>query len=154
MKRWNKSGQFYLIAALAIIPILIGIATVTNKSEAEQSSRVIYDWKDQLDIESSYVLDYATANDVDRNELLENFTELFSGYSPETEFYFIFGEGENLNAYRYLNGSRESVDYQIDEQKIKIDVGETNYEFPLLQGENFYYIIYNMEGYNKYVAAD
>jgi len=153
MKRCDKRGQFYLIAALAIISILIGIATITNKSDARESPKIIYGWKEELDIESSYVLDYLAANDINRDELLENFTRSFSNYSTETEFYFIYGEGEDLNASKYFNGLRESADFQVEEEKIKINVDETEYEFPLTQGENFYYIIYNKEGDDKYVAT-
>ena len=153
--RWNRRGQFYLIAALAMISIIIGIATITNKSEVKESSKIIYDWKEELDIESSYVLDYLATNEGDKDEVLENFTRIFSNYSTETEFYFIYGEEEDLNAYKYFDGLREDVSQQmeISDEKIKINIDETEYEFPLTQGENFYYVIYKKEGDDKYVAT-
>lgn len=153
MKRWNRKGQFYLVAALAMISIMIGIAAIANKSEIKESPKIIYDWKEELDIEIDYVSDYLAANDVSRNIFLENFTRIFSNYSKDTEFYFIYGEGEDLNAYKDFNGLRENVNIQVEEEKIKINIDEVEYKFPLIQGENFYYIICKKEGEDRYVAT-
>ena len=154
MKRGNKSGQFYLIAAFAVISILIGIVSIQNYSKAKKSFPAIYDMKKELETEAGYVLEYGIANNLNNTQLMENFTAVFSNSSKDTEFYFVFGKGENLSAYKYFGGARETEEYRIETNKVILTVNNLEYKFNITQGENFYFVIYNEEQGEKYIATN
>jgi hypothetical protein len=150
----NYRGQFYLIATMGIIAIIIGIMIISNSSKTTINSKTIEDLAQELKIESDYVLDYGILNNLNIIELLENFTFTFANRSKEIKFYFIFGKEDNLKAYKYSNGLRETIKYQIEEGEIKIVVYEIEYSFDLKTGENFYFIILNNEKSEKYVTKN
>lgn len=150
----KKRGQFYLIAAFAIIAILISLATVMNSARVKDESKIAYDWGEELEIESRYVLDYGTVNGLDKEELINEFTKTFSEYSKDTEFYFIFGGEKDLMVYRWFNDEREDIPYQEKDGQVKITVEETEYSFDLTGGESFYFVISSGEGNEKYVATN
>src|SRR3989344_4139149 len=62
--KWNKevsdkNGQFYLLAAIVIIAIIIGFASVSNYIK-NKSSVTVYNLRDELGIEGAQVLDFGT----------------------------------------------------------------------------------------------
>jgi len=148
----KKRGQFYLVAALAIISIVIGMASMANSSRATAGYKTIYEIEEELVIESEQVLDYGLVND--DFDKMTDFTKTFSNSFNEIEFYFIFGKTANLKAYKYSNGLREDLIISIVSEKILITVDEINYNFDLTQGENFYYIISDKTEDEKYVATN
>ena len=152
----NKRGQFYLVAALAIISIVIGMASMANSSRTTAGYKTIYEIEEELVIESEQVLDYGLVNNLDTITLMTDFTETFSNSFNEIEFYFIFGKTANLKAFKYFNGISEDVSGEISvvSEKILITVDGINYNFDLTQGENFYYIIFDETGGEKYVATN
>ena len=56
-RRWNKSGQFYLIAAIVIISVIIGFTSVANYSK-KKSSEGMNELRDELQIETAKILEY------------------------------------------------------------------------------------------------
>ena len=52
----QKRGQFYLIAALVIIAVIIGYAGISNYLEKKESIK-LYNLGEELGIESENVLD-------------------------------------------------------------------------------------------------
>ena len=72
-KRWNKSrkskisccnffpknrrGQFYLIAAIVIISVIIGFTSIANYSK-KKSSEKMNDLRDEMQIETAKILEY------------------------------------------------------------------------------------------------
>jgi len=86
----NKRGQFYLVAAIVLVVIIISFATIQNYTRRKSAIK-IYDIKEELGIESGNVLDYGTfniADDEERRDLIENFSEEYIAYA---------GEGRNLS---------------------------------------------------------
>ena len=74
-KPWNKQGQFYLIAAIIISALIIGVAGVSNYLLKESDFR-LNELKEEIQTESSYVMDYALYNILSQtefNNLLINF---------------------------------------------------------------------------------
>ena len=74
MKKGDKKGQFYLIAAMIMIIIITLFAVIFNFSEKSDVSK-LKELGEQLSIESEKVLDYDTYNG--ENEI-ETFTQEFS----------------------------------------------------------------------------
>ena len=61
MRERGKKGQFYLIAAILLIAILIGFSSTTNFSRNKPQPKLI-EIRDELRLEGEKVLDYKIYN--------------------------------------------------------------------------------------------
>ncbi|MFH1607759.1 MAG: hypothetical protein ABIA78_01365 [archaeon] len=98
--RKRKRGQFYLMAALVIILIIIGFATISNYSRTQKYTRT-YDLGEELEIESASVLDYGIYNEnigVDQmKNLLEGFLDEYTKMGQDIQqLHFIFGNAQQV----------------------------------------------------------
>jgi len=171
----KKRGQFYLIAAIVIIAIIIGFATISNYYK-EKSSVKIYDLKEELGIESGEVLDYGIMNeDINYEELIEHFTTLYDTFAGEnSEIYFIFGNNEKIFAYNYGDITSGTIDVDIGgkpagleikrrikkdlkptigNNKVKVTINNDEREFELKPGENFYFVISQEIGEEQHIIT-
>lgn len=161
-RRWNKNGQFYLIAAIILVMIIVGIAAITNYLKKD-SNIEIYDIKEEIQIESSNVLDYATYNDIDGAELrtlLQTFTEKYVDYfGSGKDLYFIFGDKDSITVEGYQgtaktvsaeSGSSQTItetageftgNFDPEEDILTLYIGEDSHGFELTEGENFYFVV-------------
>ena len=117
--RGEKSGQFYLIATIIIIAVVIGFVTISNYAQ-KQNSVKIYDLGEELNIEGESVLDYGIYNGLDKSataELLKDFIETYSEYlGGDIEIYLIVGDDESL----IVIGQEEGL-----EEDLEVDFGLT-----------------------------
>ncbi|MBU0893807.1 MAG: hypothetical protein KKF48_03545 [Nanoarchaeota archaeon] len=137
-KRGNKSGQFYFVAAVILIAILIGFSSIVNYSKKRTTTK-ISDIREELKIESEKILDYETYT---RDSKIENFTKDYSDYVGEDiEIYFITGTNPGIEAYKYEGDQRININPTITGNKINVPLYGLNYEFNLKPGKNFYFIL-------------
>ena len=171
----NKRGQFYLLAAVIIIGIVIGFVVIQNYAERKASIKV-YDLGEELTIESANVLDYGTYSELNETQmetLIKNFIEQYKDY--EENLYFIFGDEQKISIIGY---SELEADISVTEtgggstsliltdgeatheatkgiiKNVIITIEGQEYKFDLKRGENFYFIIYLELGEETYVAAN
>jgi hypothetical protein len=108
----NKNGQFFLIAAITIIIVIVSVVTITNYTEKKNEVK-LYDLKQEMGIESQQVLDYGTYNNLNSSQmktLMENFINNYVNYiEDEKNIYFIFGNRNEINALGYQEINNESV---------------------------------------------
>jgi len=108
----NKGGQFFLIAAITIIIIIVSVVTISNYTEKKNEVK-LYDLKQEMGIESQQVLDYGTYNNLNSSQmrsLMESFIKSYVNYiEEEKNIYFIFGNKEEINALGYQEINNESV---------------------------------------------
>lgn len=159
----NKRGQFYLLAAIIIVGVIIGFVAISNYAQRMAAIRM-YDLKEELKIESANVLDFGTYSELNETEmeaLIRDFIAQYATY--EENLYFIFGDNHNITIIGYselvaevsiieaggnpiplvLDGG-EAI-YETTNGKIKqviIEIEDIEYKFDLKPGENFYFIIY------------
>jgi len=178
----NCRGQFFLIAAIIIIVVTIGIVTVSNYA-GEKDAVKLYDLSEELGIESQNVLDYGTYSQLDEEEmkmLMEKFVQNYVNYVGDTgNLYFIFGNKETIYAIGYQELTSEKVCITLntkgeDAECIPLQImGETQefpsagkeieevfikienyeYQFKLNPGENFYFVIWQRIGRDKVVIT-
>ena len=170
----KKGGQFYLLAALIIIAIILGFVVVNNYVLSDSSSK-LYDLKEELGIESEKVLDFGTMQmNGDNAELLEHFTTLYNEFAgSDKEIYYIFGNSEKILAYSYADENVGTISVEgagaigIDkkvkrdlpqrrvegEEKVIVRIKEQDYSFDLKSGENFYFVIQQEAGGSQYVVT-
>jgi hypothetical protein len=162
----NKRGQFYLIAAVVIILIILGLVTVINKAIVQPKPVGFFDLSEDYEAEASKVIDYGTYNKyspaVNISEKIQNITAVFAksafAKDPTVHLVFIYG---NKNGYIAENISTitSSISYgaggnpfttDINTQKVEftkgfgdvnVSLAGNKYEFKLGDEENFYFII-------------
>ncbi|VVB79245.1 Uncharacterised protein [uncultured archaeon] len=168
MKRWNKSGQFYLLAAILIIAVIIGFVAVNNYSK-NKSPIKIYDVGKELDVEGAKVVDWGTVQQQDLSAVISNFYGNFSLYAGEgnRQITFILGNETEICVYASqvvstgdinIGGSGiptnenrinktcgqnvcERTPLDGGREKITCTLNSVPYVFELTPGENFYFII-------------
>ena len=161
IKMANKTGQFYLIAAIIIVVMLFGLVAVTNKVTTKPSETNAYQLSKELNLEGESVINYGILNNVKIDEQLVTFTEAYGKYIGEnSNVYFVYGNNDGIKATIYQRvevGSVSLGDLRIDivsgvvktenypttasNEPIEIEINEKKYEFKLKEGENFFFII-------------
>ena len=151
----GKKAQFYLLAAIIIITLIIGFVTVTNYS-SKQPSVKIYDLKEELGIESQNVIGYGTSSGGNMNTLLGQFIETYVTYMGSNKnLYFIYGDAGDLQVKAYEELVDVSNNYQatIDGEKVVVSIEDVEYQFDLIAGQNFYFIISQEIDGGKYIVT-
>ena len=166
----NKKGQFYLIAAIVIVAVIIGFAAVTNfYKRGNVAEKKVYYLANELDVEGSYVVDYSVYNGEEAIDLLKNFVEEYGKYAGEDRnIYFVFGNKRDIVVATYeeyisgtisVSGTGTPIGQDIEDKNFKttrnpfgvdqdmvtINIEQDGeilpYTFTLNEGENFYFVI-------------
>lgn len=165
----EKRGQFYLIAAIVIVGVLIGIVTVSNFVVEHNKNYNFLDLQDELKLESENVINYGVYDDEDLSLLLENFAENYAEYIGENQdVLFVYGNEETLSETPpkvywvslfnvqsqislTIGGSKPSLDINVRElsdgnvevngEIVLITIDDVNYEFELKEGNNFFFVV-------------
>jgi hypothetical protein len=133
----NNKGQFFLIAAIIIIVVTVGVITITNYTEEKEAVK-LYDLGEELGIESQRVLDHGTYRQLDEGEmktLMENFIQNYVDYIGETgNLYFVFGNFNRIYAvgYQQVELGQEEVCIKLDDESEcqSLTTMEETQEFP------------------------
>ncbi len=164
----EKRGQFYIIGAIIIITVAIGLASVTNYAQTRKKSAKFYDLSSELNQESSRVVDYGIYNEQYLPMLIEDFTDnYFINYTEEkekgTELVLVYGNRNNVTVAIYTSEKTGKVDINygmtsfvhtgtdkyVVNRTSKIPEGDlitvkvlgVEYNFNLQKGENFFFVI-------------
>jgi len=167
-KEMGKKAQFYLVAAIIIIMILAGIASIKIYAVAKTKPRKIKDIGAELNEETSRIIDYGIYSAVNLTQLLNSFDEEFSEYflkkTEETNIVLIYGNATKLYSVQYnqtytgavfasIGGaaptwstsepiiSRTDVTSEIVDDKIKVRILEKDFYFDIGEGQVFYFLI-------------
>jgi hypothetical protein len=105
-EEFEKRGQFYIVAAIIIIGVILGFVTMSNYAVAIPKPAKVYDLSGQLSLESGQVIDAAIYNGTqDVNTAIDNFAQNFSNYANQygndTELVFIYGDDKNIYVASY-----------------------------------------------------
>ena len=171
----NKRDQFYIIAAILIVMVLFGMASISTYVVVKPEPKTIYDLSKDLDRESYKILEYGIYNKEDLTTLSESFSgediaRYFLKKTDNANIGFVYGDKNDLNFLTYnhtntggitVGGSRWDTykDYSkkrkadIDDFKningqnfIKVNILEKDYLFELRDNEMFYFIIAKKRG--------
>lgn len=172
IRRGDKTGQFYLIAAIILAAVIIGISTVSNYAKKEKSFEV-YDLKEELQIESENVINHGIYNEFSQVEMynrLDDFTQIYiDSESHDKDLYFVFGDENKITLKGFqkptqtvlLNNAIITTDSGAFVGDINPGAGEdlsvsiagNTYDFKLEPGENFYFIISQKISGDEYVVT-
>ena len=133
----NKKGQFYLVAGIIIISIIVSLIAISNYIQKGQTI-IVNDLKEELKIETQKVLEYDTSG----NQMNQYGIDYSSHLGSNIELYFITGAEPNIVATNYTNGVAGSpIGLTPEGDKIIFTLDEVDYEFDLMPSENFYFLI-------------
>lgn len=171
----DRKGQFYLIAALIIITIIVGFVSISNFAKTGSEAR-IYDVQEELGIESGAVLDYGIYSGGDTNSLLGDFSDQYAEYAGEgRELIFVYGNVDELVVRTYRDvitgtigigfeegGSNYDIESKYrdeetltpDNPNVVVSFNEREYYFELSRGQNFYFVISEESAGGEYVASN
>src|SRR3989304_1022169 len=100
-KGLGKRGQFYLVAAIVLAAVIIGISAVSNYAKREKNTG-LYDLREEIRIESEKTIDYGTKSNFNRAQmtsLYSNFVNNYTSYEGSTgkNLYFLYGDRSNIS---------------------------------------------------------
>ena len=160
----GKSGQFYLITAVVIAGIIMGISAISNYSKKEGNPG-IEKLKEEIKIESQKTLDYginSKFNSAQINQLMQNFTNYYISYEGRgnKDIYFLFGNSDNITVSGYQKAAKTvslsdgATQVTITQQSgnftgsinpsgngVTLNISGKQNTFNLKPAENFYFVI-------------
>lgn len=108
----GKRGQFFLVAALVISGILIGLATIYTEVKAPVENTAVYDLSEELNYETLQVIDHGVYTGLSEEELnnnIVNLTEYYVAKEPNKEFVIVYGDTESITINRYSRSDAGNV---------------------------------------------
>lgn len=129
MKMMNKRGQFFLIAAVVIITVVVSVVTLSNYVMKKETIK-LYDLGQELGIESQQVIDYGTYSELNETEMkamMEVFIRNYLNYIGEDKnIYFIFGNKNEVSVIGYQEIAKEKVCVKLNPKQPKCGDGVVN----------------------------
>lgn len=167
---YSKRGQFYLVAAIIIVAVLISFITIRNIAITRNASESIklYELSKELQLEGESVINHGIFQSIDLEILLNEFAVDYGEYisDKENDIFFIYGDTNSVNVLGYVNVIQGSVGLIIGATETKIEIlgkvvqkndtaiedftedpnvlvtiGDTQYPFVIKKGQNFFFIV-------------
>lgn len=173
----KKRGQFYLLTAIILATIIIGLAAVTNYvKQTSNEGNMINNARNSLQIESAKTIDYGTNQGFSNTQmqtLLTNFTNNYINYTLQRSGYFIFGTQSGLRVMVFqednssvsfndgsgditLNQTRGLTythDFTPSSTTINIKINEFQYNFELSKSENYFFVLSDENSGGNYIVT-
>ena len=182
MKRGNKA-QFYIIAAIIIVLILIGLVGVTNYIIVKEEKQEFFDLGEVLSREGDWAYNYAIYGSEDVSSVLDEFSTSFAQYVEENKEKFfdlviVYGDINEAKAIVFskqktggveVNFGNTRIDFATegelvsqeepivpdpDTGYINFTIGNYTYEGYLGENENFIFYMTTDEEFEKVVSTN
>jgi len=175
----NKKAQFYLIAAVIIVMVVIGLSGITNYSKSTKKPVKFYDLSSELSEESSRVIDYGIYSGKDKIEdfIDYNLIEYAKEKEIGAEFVFVYGNTQSAKIATYTIGGVGKISFDfgsthtakeiqgysskkeavsgVNGVNVQVKILEKYYTFPPLENQqNFYFVIVKEKDKETYVATN
>ncbi len=166
----KKRGQFYLIAAIVIVIVILSLSQITNYLVSKKEPLKFYDLSEELNEEGARVIDYGVYNSQNIQAIIQDYlANYFINYSKEkeseTKFLFLYGDRNLVTAITYSRESTGEIsivwgggsftleataNYVPDSNtftptadgKVSMTLLNNTYEFDLKEkGQNFFFVI-------------
>jgi hypothetical protein len=175
----NKRGQFFLLAAIVIIGVIMGLRAIYTNVETPPEDSSIYDLSEEIHYESGAVIDsgvFFAFNENERNRRIENLTDYYAAANLGTDFIIVYGDRDKLWAVFYTTQNTGSVgltlgsgsaNYNVTTQRrfnatfvpaqgdnsVTIVLDEVSYTFDLSPGQTFFIVLKKERQGEQFVSA-
>jgi|GEM_PF-6656018 len=169
----KKRGQFYLIAALIIVMILVGFIGLINYTTFEKENSM-KELQTELENEITYTLDYGTLHNLDASQfrtIFQNLSSIYINKSFDKTSVFIYGlpsgtivakgkNSEDTISYITVDGLETTLKdgigefeetYTLTGSLVYVNISENQYTFEFNEGQNFKYLIAKGKGKEKII---
>lgn len=143
----EKRGQFYIAAAIILIAVIFGFATISNYSKMFNTLD-IEDESYDLSLEVQKIFDSGLEQGLSDEEINENLKTYVESYSKSsnlpTDFYFVFGDDTSVEVSAYIE-SEDLKTIQIDRDdnfNFIPEINLTSYNYTTLDGTYYTNDIY------------
>jgi hypothetical protein len=179
----QKRGQFFLIAAVIISILIIGVGTVYITSISNPEESFIYDLSDEIDYEASQVIDSGVLENKQHQDIFNDIKELTTSYAkinPNEDLAVYYGNAiDGVSVITYTVKDQGSVGFnfggsEVDlglkgrdilegtaspiNGEVEVSFGEPpnqfSQTFKLTEGQNFFIVVKKERGDERTVAAD
>jgi len=154
----DKTGQFYLVAAIIIIIIIFGIFTVRNYARTEKDKTVVYDLEKEFGIESGKIEDFTLYSGQESSQYIDSWIESYVNTRGKSldDFIVAYGNGTSMTLFNYTKYDSGSVSLGgntlemsshkiersgVDRDVLNVRLNNITYTFNLEPGKNFIFII-------------
>ena len=169
----QKRGQLYIVAAIIIASLLIGLGAIYNYASSQKEDLSVIDLSKEIDFETSRVIDRGIFRGENATAQVENITEYYANINPKNELTIIYGNSTDIIAYHYKLDDAGNVCIQTGAcsglsffkkirtspsliknlNTIQVILGDSTYEFNLKAGQNFYLVLIKSDQQGKIVVA-
>ena len=174
---FGKRGQFFLLAALVISTILIGLATLYTQVNAPKEDTAVYDLSSELNYESLQVIDNGVYTDLSQDEIYGNIVNLTNYYfekDSSSDLVIVYGNSSQIHVLLFTAKESGSVGvstggrsvtnrvYNLDVEEnegevlgsaVSFHFGGQIYSVNISQGQTFSTIFKKVRGNQTYVAV-
>jgi len=181
MKRGNKKGQFYLVAAILILLSVAGLTTVTTYAVTKSEPRQMKDFSAELKEEGPRIIDYGIVQNENLTNIFENFTEYeyapyFLKKTQNASIVFLYGNESDFYVSQYnpeytgtisatIGGGSTNwnqVNTYSNRTKVTVALGDllnvtvlnNEYNFDIKTNEMFYFVIVQEAGNERYIEKN
>lgn len=119
----NKSAQFFIIAALIISGIILLAGKVYTFSRVETSDTQVYDLSDEIQYETSQVIDNGLFNEKDAISVKDDLKKLTSYYAesnPDSNINILYGDSSAISLLEYDRLAGETTESKISVGEIAV----------------------------------
>lgn len=173
----NKKGQFFLIAALVMIAIFIGLGAIYTSSRVSREDLTTYDLSKEINFEASQVVNTGILSGLTSTQIIgkvKSLSDVYSQANQESDFLLVYGNTTELNVFYYnntetgqiglstgtdsyptltLHARDVTVVTQNNQQSLKVILpSNISYDFNITSGQTFYIIIKKERGDEQIVA--
>lgn len=169
----QNRGQLYIVAALIIVALLINLGAIYNYASSQKEDLSVMDLSNEIDFETSRVIDRGIFKGENATAQVENITEYYANINPKNELIIIYGNFTDIIAYHYKLDDAGNVCIQTGAcsglsffkkirappgivkslNTIQVILGSSTYEFNLKAGQNFYLVLIKSDQQEKIVVA-
>ncbi len=107
--KMNEKGQFYLIAAIILIVIMVGLITVANEIRLSRQPAEFSELSSNFEREVARIIDRGIYQDKSDSEILAdldsfatNYTEFATTKEPTIGFLYIYARGKEIRVINFL----------------------------------------------------
>ncbi len=167
----SRKGQFYIIAAIIIVIILVGMAGVSNYVSVQEEPTGFYDLGKDIGLEGASIIDYGIHLDQSIDNEVADFTKLYGEYISKTSENFtlaiVYGNSVSATIVKvypketgYVSGAGIIIpgtdNILIESETIytssaDIEIYKTTYHFDLETNENFFFVIAKSKGFETFI---
>jgi hypothetical protein len=95
----NKEGQFFLIAAVVIVGLVITLAAVNISTKTSKEDVTVYDLSEEIDYESNELINSGVYQNIGERGINQSVISLARNYSaanPGTDIMIVYGNRQSL----------------------------------------------------------